>query len=320
MTLKGIDPHLLNKLKEVLLICAPIHSDNSLRTIFVDSRISQWHATIPEASSPQDRVEKLVHFLIQEKDSSDNNGLVLFLSCLSERINQDNKCSYELERLSSDLIAITNKFENSTVLQAETASDTMRIAGSIGGAITTAVTGAFSGAAFSNQSLVIGFGLTGFIIGGIWGWKEGINAWLRFLLGFNGVVYIAGLTGGLVGAGIGALVGDIDVGIGCIIGGLGGLFIGRVLAFVVNQVLSLWWPNSIIIISNQILFSPLLGCLVGVAVAYAIVTASPDGVPPYSHWIGNSLLGIAGGMFIGTAIMFLFLEILRGIQNAGKIN
>lgn len=99
----GIPPQLLREICEELLRCGPFDSDNELRHAFIDARLNPWYKTIPEAGSPAERVNAVVEFLCQRYNEQQENGLVLFLQVLSERINPIDVCHQRLIELAIEL-------------------------------------------------------------------------------------------------------------------------------------------------------------------------------------------------------------------------
>ncbi|MBN2391103.1 MAG: hypothetical protein JXR84_10275 [Anaerolineae bacterium] len=47
----SIPPDLTHRLRVTLLRCEPFSSNDALEAIFVDARINQWAADLPEATS-----------------------------------------------------------------------------------------------------------------------------------------------------------------------------------------------------------------------------------------------------------------------------
>jgi hypothetical protein len=102
-TFKGISPILLNKLKITLLNCGPFYSNEELRRLFTDSRISAWSSSLPDANSPKRRVEAVIDYLRTKHNQSGENALVLFLRVLSDDTTGD--CCQTLAELADELEA-----------------------------------------------------------------------------------------------------------------------------------------------------------------------------------------------------------------------
>lgn len=60
----SISPDLYHRLRTALLRCGPFNSDDTLKTVFIDERISPWRDEIPNAANPKDRVNKVVEVSI----------------------------------------------------------------------------------------------------------------------------------------------------------------------------------------------------------------------------------------------------------------
>ncbi len=99
----AISSALYKRLHQTLLTCAPTSSDRELRALFVDRRVAAWRDSLPEANSPARRVELLIDFLARQQDEAGNNGLVLLLELLGERLNPGDRCLAELPSLIRDL-------------------------------------------------------------------------------------------------------------------------------------------------------------------------------------------------------------------------
>lgn len=102
----GIPPLLSSKLQATLLRCGPFQSDNSLRPLFIDSRISSWRNGLPSAGSTAARVQAVVEYLWLQSDASGENALVLLVQVLHDRISRGDACYGQLNALVTELKAI----------------------------------------------------------------------------------------------------------------------------------------------------------------------------------------------------------------------
>lgn len=102
----GIPSPLNQKVRTILLNCAPFDDNRQLRAIFADQRLSPWRNRLPEATSFAGRIDALIAFL-HDKQRSDTgeNGLVLLLQVLSERIDPADACHQQLATLAHELAA-----------------------------------------------------------------------------------------------------------------------------------------------------------------------------------------------------------------------
>jgi hypothetical protein len=101
--LSGIPPEINQRLRKTLLHCGPFASDNQLRAVFVDQRISAWREFLPSAPSPTERAEAVIHFLHNQFASTQENVLVLLLHVLRDRRNPGDACHEQLNTLATDL-------------------------------------------------------------------------------------------------------------------------------------------------------------------------------------------------------------------------
>ncbi len=82
----GILSDLYQPLLAVLLRCDSFASDNALRAVFADARITSWQYKIPNAESPDERVRKVVDYLNRQTDEHGENALVLLLDVFREQM------------------------------------------------------------------------------------------------------------------------------------------------------------------------------------------------------------------------------------------
>ncbi len=100
----GIPSAMYNPLKQALLDCGPFESDAALRAIFVDDRLKPWRDSLPQASNLAARAEAVMAFLVEKRRAdTKENGLVLLLRVLSERLNPAAECHPRLAKLADDL-------------------------------------------------------------------------------------------------------------------------------------------------------------------------------------------------------------------------
>ena len=98
----GIPADLNKRLRQVLLHCGPFASQQELHAVFIDERIHLWQNHLPEAGTTMGRVEGVIDFLWQHHAAGEN-GLVLFLIVLGERLEPDDACWQELVSLAQAL-------------------------------------------------------------------------------------------------------------------------------------------------------------------------------------------------------------------------
>ena len=93
-------PHEFNQqLVQVLLQCAPLGSDRELRTLFSNALLAAWRDDLPDSSNSRARAEALMAFLVSRANNNGENGLVLFLYVLHERMDPRDACQARLREL-----------------------------------------------------------------------------------------------------------------------------------------------------------------------------------------------------------------------------
>ena len=102
----------LNRLRNTLLECGPFDSEKDIRPIFIDARLSQWAASLPESTSRQNRVEQVIYYLHDKHNKSGDSALVLLLQILCERVDSEDSCR-------STLTELANKLKVEPILSAE---------------------------------------------------------------------------------------------------------------------------------------------------------------------------------------------------------
>lgn len=91
------------EVREILLSCGPFGDEDELRAIYADPRIRPWRDQVADADSPLERVETTVHFLGSRTNKEGENGLVLLIHVLRDRLSQEDGCYVELDRLAREL-------------------------------------------------------------------------------------------------------------------------------------------------------------------------------------------------------------------------
>jgi hypothetical protein len=90
------------QLRQVLLDCAPL-GERELQSLFVDDRLSPWRNHLPAADTTQARVENLIAFLHNKHNVLGENGLVLFLQVIAERLDKADACRGRLLDIAQQL-------------------------------------------------------------------------------------------------------------------------------------------------------------------------------------------------------------------------
>lgn len=108
----SIPPKLLKQARETLIDCGHFSSNQQVRQLFIDQRISHWRDEIPEAGTVIDRVNAFIDMMWRKYDKGGNNGLVLFLLVLSDNVHPTDACYQRIiylgERLEQSAVFSTN--------------------------------------------------------------------------------------------------------------------------------------------------------------------------------------------------------------------
>ena len=102
----AIPPELTHRLYETLLRCGPFDSDHTLRTLFVDARLSAWRDLLPEASSRVERARTIVDALSERENPDGDNALVLLLRVIAENTPPGDACQGQLAALAGEVAAV----------------------------------------------------------------------------------------------------------------------------------------------------------------------------------------------------------------------
>lgn len=100
---EDIDPVLGAILRNVFLRCYVFDSEQTLRAVFVDSRIRRWYNTLPSAEHKLGRVMTVINHLSDLYTRTYDNALVLFIDVLREQTDQQDIIYKELSELHSAL-------------------------------------------------------------------------------------------------------------------------------------------------------------------------------------------------------------------------
>ncbi len=111
---EGLPGDFLNRLKVVFKKSSYFDEDRTLRGLFVDEKISNWQANIPNARSPGERTDQLVDALHDQYNNQHENVLLLFTHVLKEKISRDNSLHQELEQLIEEFQKILKETRKSS--------------------------------------------------------------------------------------------------------------------------------------------------------------------------------------------------------------
>lgn len=94
---------LARRLHNLLLTCGPFDSDSQLKAVFIDDRIAQWGADLPQVASRGGRASALLDYLLPRANRAGANALVLFLQVLQGRHHPQDSCYGRLEQMAGEL-------------------------------------------------------------------------------------------------------------------------------------------------------------------------------------------------------------------------
>jgi hypothetical protein len=99
----GVPANLYKQLRDVLLECDPFATDQELKAIFVDERLSLWRNQLPQANNPSTRVDQVIDFLYRHSSKAGENALVSLLHVLCDRHDEADACHQHLTDLANAL-------------------------------------------------------------------------------------------------------------------------------------------------------------------------------------------------------------------------
>ena len=105
-TNEGIPGNILIRLRDTLSRCDEFESNEKLAAVFIDDRISNWRHSVPQSTDLQTRVDALIKYLFDVRNSKGKSGLVLFLYALRDRKVYSGELEQQLKELIADLESI----------------------------------------------------------------------------------------------------------------------------------------------------------------------------------------------------------------------
>jgi len=91
------------RLRALLMRCDELTSNADLSALFVDQRLKPWRTGVREANNLRARVDLLIDYLRDQRNTARQTGLVLLLWVLTERYEQDDERHDNLLALASEL-------------------------------------------------------------------------------------------------------------------------------------------------------------------------------------------------------------------------
>ncbi|MBN2005702.1 MAG: hypothetical protein JXA21_20260 [Anaerolineae bacterium] len=104
----GLSSALLARIRDALTHCGPLESDATLRTVFVDRRISPWRDRIADHTTNREaRVNALIEMLLAQRAARGESALGLFLQVLAEAADSDDAAHHTLTCLAAEVARAT---------------------------------------------------------------------------------------------------------------------------------------------------------------------------------------------------------------------
>ncbi|MBN1876709.1 MAG: AAA-like domain-containing protein [Anaerolineae bacterium] len=98
-----LSPDLRHRIRAALLRCGAFDSDDVVRSLFLDARLSLWRNDVPAAPTPNRRVDALLDALRERRNDSDDPAYVLLLRVLAEQCPVGDACRQELSALAGEV-------------------------------------------------------------------------------------------------------------------------------------------------------------------------------------------------------------------------
>jgi len=92
------------QIRDILLNCAPLESDQTIKYLFADERLFPWRYLVPGGRNKQERAEALISLLREKQNIAGENALGLFLLVAADRLHEQDKCRSELTALAEKLL------------------------------------------------------------------------------------------------------------------------------------------------------------------------------------------------------------------------
>ncbi len=99
----GIPRSFMTPLRQALMSCDEFYSQRQLYTVFDVKDLKPWQRSLPEANSPNERVDLTISHLSGKRRASGENVLILFLKILAEKYEQSDERNMLLNTLANEL-------------------------------------------------------------------------------------------------------------------------------------------------------------------------------------------------------------------------
>lgn len=103
MPTRTLSSEQLNRLRALLGRCDEIDSNRTLRALFADPRLTPWRGGLPEADSLKSRVDLLISYLRDKRNTLGEHALVLLLWALAEKYDPSDERHDNLLALANEL-------------------------------------------------------------------------------------------------------------------------------------------------------------------------------------------------------------------------
>ncbi|MDX1662950.1 MAG: ATP-binding protein [Candidatus Promineifilaceae bacterium] len=93
------------RLRQLLLDCAPLGSNDTMRALFADPRLRPWQNALPDAATPTARAEALLDLLDERRREDGTPALALLLEALADRVDPADACHPRLSETAAAVAA-----------------------------------------------------------------------------------------------------------------------------------------------------------------------------------------------------------------------
>jgi len=100
----ALSPATYRQVAQALVASGYFDERQRLQTIFTDQRVALWRDDVPEGSSPAARVDAVITFLLERHNVHQENGLVLLLRVLTDRVPADDLAHEQLSAAAGLLV------------------------------------------------------------------------------------------------------------------------------------------------------------------------------------------------------------------------
>ncbi len=102
--MRGIPRVLMTPLRQALMDCDEFYSPRQLYAVFDVVELKPWQTSLPEASSPGERVDLTISYLSDKYHAHGDNVLMLFLKVLAEKYSPPDEHRERLNHIAEQLV------------------------------------------------------------------------------------------------------------------------------------------------------------------------------------------------------------------------